>query len=90
MKNSAKAMNRNGSFRYVAQKFSWISDTKVREKIFVDPQIKEGMNDRNFDEVLETACEAFLTFGADGKRPSTGSWMRKYFKVVGLWGAICH
>jgi hypothetical protein len=35
------------------QKFSWISDAKIKEGIFVGPQIKESMNDRNVDEFLE-------------------------------------
>jgi hypothetical protein len=60
MKNSAKAMNRNENFRYLGQKLSWISDTKVKERIFVDPQIKAVRNDRNCDEALdgtkETEC----------------------------------
>lgn len=53
---------------------------KSKRKIFVDPQIKEVMNDRNSDEVLdgtkETAWEAFLTLEADAKRLSTGSWLQ--------------
>ncbi|PNF18159.1 hypothetical protein B7P43_G01812 [Cryptotermes secundus] len=44
-------------------------------KIFVDPQIKEIMNERNSNEVLdgtkETVCEAFFTSGADAKRAAS-------------------
>jgi hypothetical protein len=65
-------------------KFS-VSDTeafmdqryKIKRKIFVDPQIKEVMNDRNSDEIpggtKESACEAFLTLRADAKSLSTCS-----------------
>jgi hypothetical protein len=88
MKNSAKAIIRNGGFRHLAQKFPWISDAKVREMTFISPQMKDVINDANFYEVLdgtkETACEAFLTFEADAKRPSTGSWLRKCLNLTEL------
>jgi hypothetical protein len=49
-----KAMNRNGDgFRYLQQNFPYISDAKIREGIFVGPQINEPMIDRNFDEFVE-------------------------------------
>jgi hypothetical protein len=63
----------SGTGAYMDQRY------KSKRKIFVDPQIKEVMNDRNSDEVLdgtkETAWEAFLTLEADAKRLSTGSWL---------------
>jgi hypothetical protein len=40
-------------FGHLQQKFPWISGAKIKEGIFVDPQIKELMNDMSFDEVLE-------------------------------------
>jgi hypothetical protein len=54
MKNCVKAMNRNGEgFRNLVQTFSRISDAKIKEVIFIGPQINEITNDRNFDEVLD-------------------------------------
>jgi hypothetical protein len=48
---------------YVVQKFPWIKTAKTKEGIFVGPQIKSVINERNFDEVLEgtenTAWGAF-------------------------------
>jgi hypothetical protein len=35
------------------QKFPWIRDTKIKDRISVDPHIMKVMNDRNFDEVKE-------------------------------------
>jgi hypothetical protein len=72
-------MTRNGEgFRYLQQKVPGISDAKIREGTFVDPQIKELMNDSNVDEVPEgtekTARESFrlvlYNFLGNRKAPS--------------------
>ncbi|KAK1789290.1 hypothetical protein P4O66_015230, partial [Electrophorus voltai] len=40
MKNLVKAMDRNGSaFKYLSENFPWISEAKIKDGIFVDPQI---------------------------------------------------
>lgn len=64
MKNFVKAMNREGqAFKYIREKFSKLSDAKVKEGIFVGPQIRELVRDPAFDQVLEgkekEAWEAF-------------------------------
>ncbi|UYV61504.1 hypothetical protein LAZ67_1005082 [Cordylochernes scorpioides] len=49
MKNFVKAMNRNASgFAYLKLKCSSISDSKIKEGIFVGPQIRELLQDGNF------------------------------------------
>ncbi|UYV80311.1 hypothetical protein LAZ67_18002370 [Cordylochernes scorpioides] len=49
MKNFVKAMDRNASgFAYLKQKFSSISEAKIKEGIFVGPQIRELQQDGNF------------------------------------------
>jgi hypothetical protein len=49
-----KTMNRNAeSFRYLVRTFPRIREAKIKEVIFVGPQINEITNDSNFDEVLE-------------------------------------
>lgn len=54
MKNFVKAMNKNGAaFQYLRQKFPRLSDAKVKEGIFVGPQIRNLFKDDNFDSVLE-------------------------------------
>ncbi|UYV84365.1 hypothetical protein LAZ67_X001944 [Cordylochernes scorpioides] len=53
MKNFVKAMDRNASgFAYLKQKCSSISDAKMKEGIFVGPQIRELLQDENFQNSL--------------------------------------
>ena len=43
MKNFVKGMNKEGqAFRYLRNKFPKVSNTKVKESIFVGPQIGES------------------------------------------------
>ncbi|UYV75022.1 hypothetical protein LAZ67_12002126 [Cordylochernes scorpioides] len=60
MNNFVKVMDRNASgFAYLKQKCSSISDTKIKEGIFVGPQIRELLQDVNFQNSLnevETAA----------------------------------
>jgi hypothetical protein len=47
--NSMKAMNRNrGGFRCPVQKFPRINGAKIKEGTFIDPQLKDVMDDKNF------------------------------------------
>lgn len=56
MKNFVKAMDRNGrGFLYLKQKFPRISEAKIKEGIFVGPQIRKIMTDELFDNVLNEA-----------------------------------
>ncbi|XP_034195319.2 uncharacterized protein LOC117611480 [Osmia lignaria lignaria] len=49
MKNFVKAMDKSGpGFEYLKTKFPSISDAKIKEGIFVGPQIRNLMNDKNF------------------------------------------
>lgn len=53
-KDFVNGINRNGEdFQYVLQKFPWIRNEKVKDVIFIGPQIMAVMNDMNFDEVLQ-------------------------------------
>ncbi|UYV70340.1 hypothetical protein LAZ67_7002571 [Cordylochernes scorpioides] len=53
LKNFVKAMDRNASgFAYLKQKFSSISEAKIKEGIFVGPQIRELQQDGNFQNSL--------------------------------------
>lgn len=65
MKNFVKAMNKDGEgFLYIKGKFPRISDAKVKEGIFVGPQIRELMKDAVFrtklNDVEERAWTAFV------------------------------
>ena len=57
-------MNKTGlGFEYVRNKFPSVSDTKIKEHICIGPQIKELMQDKQFDEDLnETERNAWLSF----------------------------
>ncbi|GBP72152.1 hypothetical protein EVAR_49742_1 [Eumeta japonica] len=49
-----KSDEQNGAaFQYLRQKFSRLSEAKIKEGIFIGPQIRNLFNDVNFDSVLE-------------------------------------
>jgi hypothetical protein len=49
MKNFVKAMNRTGSaFKYLAEKFPRLSEAKIKEGVFVGPQIRKLFSDDMF------------------------------------------
>ena len=72
MKNFVKAMDRTGDgFKYLQAKFPRISEAKIKEGIFVGPQIREVLNDDEFADNLnvkelrawnafQTICKNFL------------------------------
>ncbi|UYV62448.1 hypothetical protein LAZ67_2000628 [Cordylochernes scorpioides] len=64
MKNFVKAMDRNASgFAYLKQKFSSISEAKIKEGIFVGPQFRELQQDGNFQNSLnEVEAAAWNSF----------------------------
>ena len=63
-KNFVKGMDRTGKrFTYIKNKFPRVSDAKIKEGIFVGPQIRELMKDQNFDEELnDLEKAAWLSF----------------------------
>ena len=49
-------MNESGEcFLYLYSKFPYLSDTKVKQSIFVGPQIREVMFDENFEMKLNSS-----------------------------------
>ncbi|UYV84737.1 hypothetical protein LAZ67_X003258 [Cordylochernes scorpioides] len=64
MKNFVKAMDRNASgFAYLKQIFSSIGEAKIKEGIFVGPQIRELQQDGNFQNSLnEVEAAAWNSF----------------------------
>ncbi|XP_076659865.1 uncharacterized protein LOC143363151 [Halictus rubicundus] len=53
MKNFVKAMDKTGpAFEYLKTKFPTISDAKIKEGIFIGPQIRKLINDTNFNKKL--------------------------------------
>ena len=64
MKNFVKGMDRTGKgFTYLKTKFPRVSDAKIKEGIFVGPQIRELMRDQNFDkELTDDENSAWVSF----------------------------
>jgi len=64
MKNFVKGMDKAGrGFEYARNKFPNVSDARIKECIFIGPQIRELMQDKQFDENLnETERNAYLSF----------------------------
>ena len=60
MKTFVKGMDKTGrGFEYLRN----VSDAKIKEGIFIGPQIRELMQDKQFDEDLnETERNAWLSF----------------------------
>ena len=64
MKNFVKGMDKLGcGFEYFRNKFPDVSNAKIKEGISIGPQIREMMQDKQFDEDLnETERNAWLSF----------------------------
>ena len=64
MKNFVQGMDKTGhGFEHVRNKFPNVSDAKIKEGIFVGPQIRELMQDTQFDEDLNwIERNAWLSF----------------------------
>lgn len=64
MKNFVKAMDRSGlGFAYLRNTFPQISEVKIKEGIFVGPNIRKLMKDENFDAQLnDTERAAWISF----------------------------
>lgn len=53
IKNFVKAMPKEGAgFQYIRNKFPGISEMKIKEGIFVGPQIRHLLKDKNFESTL--------------------------------------
>ena len=64
MKQFVKALDREGAlFKYLARKFSYLRDAKIKEGIFVGPQIRELMKTTEVGNVMTTVeKEAWISF----------------------------
>ena len=72
MKNFVKAMDRDGpAFRYLSEKFHTLSEAKMKEGIFIGPQIRELLKDTKFDSIItgneKAAWEAFRQVATTAK-----------------------
>jgi hypothetical protein len=62
MKNFVKAMDKNGDgFLFLKLKFPKLSDAKIKEGIFVGPQIRTLLKDASFVKKLNSKKPAAIT-----------------------------
>ena len=64
MKNFVKKLDRTGhTFLYLGTEFPKLSEAKIKEGVFVGPQIRELLKDKRFDEIIvgkeKAAWESF-------------------------------
>ena len=64
MKQFVKALDKDSAtFKYLCKIFPQISDAKLREGIFVGPQIRQVMSDTEFDTIMtESEVTAWRSF----------------------------
>jgi len=73
MKNFVKAMNRTGSaFKYLAEKSPRLSEAKIKEGMFVGPQIRKLFRDDMFNNLLQGDRKKFGTLFVGCKITSSG------------------
>ena len=72
MKNFVKALHKNGAaFQHLSTLFPGLNAAKLKEGMFVGPQIREVLKDTDFEELLnlkelraweasKSACSGFL------------------------------
>jgi len=54
MKNFVKAMNQEeAAFTYLREKFPRLSEAKLKEGVFIGPQIRDLIKDEYFDKLLQ-------------------------------------
>ncbi|GBL81227.1 hypothetical protein AVEN_164681-1 [Araneus ventricosus] len=95
MKQFVKVLPKEGEcFTYLCDHFSGLSEAKLKEGVFVGPDIRKMMKDENFETKMETderkAWESFklviTSFLGNKKHPNYKSIveeMIKNFKIVG-------
>ena len=100
MKNFVKALHRNGTaFQHLSTMFPGLSAAKLKEGIFVGPQIQEVLKDTDFEELLNLkelrAWEAFKSvcrgFLGNIRVPDYQACIEKLLKCYeDMGGAECH
>jgi hypothetical protein len=98
MNNLVSSLDDRTTFQYLQQKFPQISKVKIKEGIFLDPQIMDLMKVNNFDALLKgsekTAWEAFMwsltIFLANIRHLTIRHLLNICLQPSELWGATCH
>jgi hypothetical protein len=84
MRNFVKGMDKTSrGFQCMRNKFPYVSDAKIREGIFIGPQVRELVQDKQFDEDLnETEGNACLSLKMIFKEFLVNHKAAKYEDVV--------
>ena len=96
-KNFVKARDKNGAgFHYLKEKLSCVSDSKIKEGIFVGPQIRALIRDGNFDDLLnqieKSAWKSFKSvkiFLGNHKAPNYREIVGELLQSYQDMGLIC-
>ena len=99
MKNFVKALHKNGAaFQHLSTVFPGLSASKLKEGIFVGPQIREVLKDTDFEELLNLkelrAWEAFKSvcsgFLGNTRVLDYQAVLRSCQSLTRIWGAEYH
>ncbi len=97
MTNFAKAPDDGAGFKYLCTKFPALSTAKLREGVFVGPDIRKRIKDHNVDVALTDpelrAWEAFKAVCSNFLRNHKANiieTMLKALKRIKILTAICH
>ena len=85
MKQYVKALDKQGAcFLYIANKFSKLSNKEVKEGIFVGPQIRQPINDEQFQSTMtDVEKSAWLFFREVGSKFHGNEKDSNYISNVG-------
>ncbi|GBO17822.1 hypothetical protein AVEN_213402-1 [Araneus ventricosus] len=95
MKQFVKALSKEGEcFKYLCDQFPGLSEAKLKEGVFIGPDIRKIMKDENFETKLETSerntwessklvITSFLGNKKDPNYKSIVEEMIKNFKILG-------
>ena len=99
MKNFVKALGKTESagFQYLVEKFPKISAAKLKEGVFVGPQIREVLKDHGFEvtyfrqkrrwKAFVWVCKNFL---GNHKSCEYENCIQKLLDSFQKWAVVCH
>jgi hypothetical protein len=81
-------------FLYLQQKFPRLSEAKIKEGIFVGPQIRELTKNKTFDSILNevelASCMSAAISWETIKQTTTRKSCKDFSSHVKQWGTMCH
>ena len=92
MKNFVKTLDKKAGFKYLYEKCPRLSEAKIKEGVFVGPQILELLRDDTFDHLLHGKLFGQLqqNFLETTKQIIMSSWWQTSVSSTNPLAAICH